>query len=306
MYNRFISYFQGHTTETKSILWMLGACVLGAVMAVLTKHVAGEMHPLEMVFFRNLFAVSSLLPWVLARGIPHVKAANFKLYFSRSISSLFAMSMFFYAVSIIPITDAIAITFTVPLITTVLAVIFLGEKVGVHRVMALVIGFLGVVVVFRPGYGIFESAYLMVLASTIGWSISNILIKKLTRTDHPRAMVFVMMLIMTPLTFPGALYVWQPPEVMNLIWLFVLAVVTNEAQFCMNKAYKNTEMSVLMPFDFSRLIFTSILAYMFFAEVIDAWTLLGSLIIFSSSVYIVRREYRNRLKKKETPQMLEV
>jgi len=217
------------------------------------------------------------------------------------------MSAFFYSISIIPLTDAIALTFAVPLITTFLASIFLGEKVGIHRWMALFIGFLGVIVIVRPGHSGFQSASLIVLVATISWSISNILIKKLSHTDHPRAMVFIMMLIMTPLTLPGALYVWQPPHINEIMWLILLGLFTNEAQFCMNKAYKNSEMSVVMPLDFSRLIFTTIFAYLFFAEIIDIWTLLGSLIIFSSSIYIANREARMRRRRKtEEHDVLEV
>lgn len=302
----FITYFANKTVEARSILWMLSSCFLSSVMAAITKHVAINMPPLEMVFFRNLFAVVCLFPWAMSYGLPHVKAANFRLYFSRSISSLFAMSMFFYAISVIPLTDAIALTFAVPLITTLFAAIFLGEKVGLPRWMALFIGFSGVLVIVRPGHSGFNYATLMVLASTIAWSVSNILIKKLSHTDHPRAMVFIMMLIMTPLTFPGALYVWQEPHLNELIWLALLGIVTNEAQFCMNKAYKGADMSVVMPFDFSRLIFTSVLAYLFFAEVIDIWTFVGALIIFSSSVYIAHRELRLRRIQKDRPEVLEV
>lgn len=275
---------------------MLGSCILSSIMAAITKHVAVTMPPLEMVFFRNFFAVLCLFPWACSYGLPHIKAANFRLYFSRSISSLFAMSMFFYSISIIPLTDAIALTFTVPIITTFLAAIFLGEKVGLHRWLVLFTGFAGVLVILRPGYSNFEYATLMVLAATIAWSISNILIKKLSHTDHPRAMVFLMMLIMTPLTLPGALYVWEKPQFDELIWLLALGLITNEAQFCMNNAYKHSPMSVVMPFDFSRLVFTSILAYFFFAEIIDIWTLLGAIIIFSSAVYVAKRE--SVLKKK--------
>lgn len=290
-------YLSGQTLQSKSVLWMLASCFCSSVMAVITKYVSATMPPLEMVFFRNMFAVLFLMPWALSRGIPHIKAANFRLYFSRAASSLFAMSMFFYAISIIPLTNAIALTFTVPLITTLFAIIFLGEKVQAYRWIAILVGFIGVLIILRPGHSSFQMASLIVIASTIGWATSNILIKKLSHTDHPRAMVFILMLIMTPLTFPGALFVWQPPQMHDVLWMVALGIATNEAQFCMNKAYKHAEMSAVMPFDFSRLIFTSALAYIFFAEVIDIWTFIGSVVIFCSSIYVVTRESRERKRK---------
>jgi drug/metabolite transporter (DMT)-like permease len=274
-------------------------------MATITKHVSASMPALEMVFFRNLFAVLALLPWALNHGLPHIKAANFRLYCSRSLSSLFAMSLFFYAISIIPLTDAIALTFTVPLITTLFAAYFLAEKIGIHRWFALVAGFAGVLVIMRPGTHQFHYASLIVLAATFAWAASNIFIKKLSHTDHPRAMVFIMMLIMTPLTLPAALYSWQTPTINQLIWLVALGIITNESQFCMNKSYKNADMSLVMPFDFSRLIFTSIFAYLFFSEIIDMWTFIGSVIIFSSSIYVVRHESLIRRRKREIHEVMD-
>ncbi len=165
---------------------MLCSCFLSSVTVIITKHVVLSMPPLEVVFFRNFFAMAAMLPWAFIHGIPHIKAAKFRLYFLRSLVSLFAMSMFFYAISIVPLTDVIALTFTVPLLTTLFASIFLAEKVGLQRWLALLAGFAGVIVILRPGYSSFQYAYLMVLAATVAWSVSNILIKK-TQPYRPPA-----------------------------------------------------------------------------------------------------------------------
>lgn len=281
-----------------SMLWMLLSCFLSAIMATITKYVAGSLPPLQMVFFRNLFAVMCLVPWALTAGLPHMRAAKVRLYFSRSLSSLFAMSMFFFALSKVALTSAIALTFTVPIFTTLFAGIFLHEKVSIQKWLALFVGFSGVIIVLRPGHEYFDFAMLFVVAATVFWAISNILIKKLSQSEHPRAMVFIMMVLMTPLTLPGALYDWQQVTKEQLFWLFILGLVTNEAQFCMNKAYKHVAMSTVMPIDFTRLIFTSIFAYGFFSEIIDVWTLFGSIVIFGSALYVVQHEAAIRRKLK--------
>lgn len=281
--------------QMQGILFMLKACFWFAVMASMIRHISATMPPFEMVFFRNLFSVVCILPWVWKIGIKNIKTDNWKLYGYRTISGVAGMTMLFYALSIIPLTETIALTFTVPIITTILAIFFLGEKVGIHRWTAIIISFIGVLVILRPGGETFKLASLLVLATTFCWSVSNILVKKLTATDDPKVIVFLMMVIMTPFSLPLALSVWQTPTTTELIWLFALGWISNQAQFAMTNAYSKTDMNVVLPFDFSRLIFISIMAYVFFGEIIDSWTVAGALIIFLSSVYVARREKKKAL-----------
>ena len=150
--------------------------------------------------------------------------------------------------------------------------------------------------ILRPGHDSFQYASLLVIATTICWSFSNIFVKKLTKTDDTKVIVFIMMVLMTPLSLPLALMVWQTPTYEQLAWLLLLGWISNQAQFSMTHAYSKADMSVVLPFDFSRLLFISILAYIFFGEVIDLWTIIGASIILASSVYVARKEKQHKKK----------
>lgn len=291
------NYFLSYSPESQGIFWIVTSCFWFAVMATIIRHVSETMDPLQMVFIRNFFCMIIMLPWAFKNRKSIQKPKVIKLYFSRSFTAIFGMITFFYAISKVPLSHAISLTFTVPLITALLAVLFLKEKMPVSRWVAMFIGFSGVLFILKPGFVPIEPAALILLLTTILWSVSNILIKRLAETENHKTIVFIMMLIITPLSLPTALFVWEMPGIKEILWLFVLAWVTNQAQFGMVRAYSKADVGVLMPFDFSRLIFITILSYVFYNEIIDFWTLVGSLIILGSSVYIVRHTRKAKRKK---------
>lgn len=284
------------SNEMQGILLMLKACFWFAIMASIIRHVSQTMPPFEMVFFRNVFSVVCILPWAWKFGFKNIRTKRIKLYLMRTISGVAGMTMLFYSISIIPLTQTIALTFTVPIFTTILAIFFLNERVGWHRWAAIIVGFIGVLIIVRPGAEAFHYGSLLVIATTCCWSVSNILVKKLTDTDDSKTIVFLMMLFMTPFSLPLALTVWQAPTLIEICWLFALGWISNQAQFAMTSAYSKTDINVVLPFDFSRLVFISIIAYIFFGEIIDIYTAIGAFIIFASSVYVARVERRRRKK----------
>lgn len=269
---------------------MLSACFWFSLMATLIRYISKDVPPFEMVFFRNLFSVFLLLPWAIKNKIGMLHTKRWNLYGLRAISGVTGMCMLFYSLTIVPLTEAISLTFTVPLFTTIMAVILLKEKVNLQRWAAIAIGFLGVLVILRPGSDTFQYGSLLVVATTFFWSISNILVKKLTKTDNFKVIVFYMVMIMTPISLPIALTNWQTPDLRQLLLMLLLAFITNQAQFAMTKSYSKADMNVVLPFDFSRLIFITIFAYIFFGEVIDIYSAIGAVIIFSSSLYVAKKE----------------
>ncbi len=297
MIKRIKGHFNSYTIQVQGILHMVIACFWFAVMATMIRHISVNMHSFEMVFFRNLFSVMWAIPWAYKIGLRNIKTKRWKLYGYRTISGVIGMSLLFYSLSVIPLTDAIALTFVVPIFTTLLAIIFLKEKVDIHRWAAILIGFIGVLFILRPSGESFQAASLLVIVTTLCWSSSNIMVKKLTATDDPKTIVFLAMALMTPISFPMALPYWQTPTVDQILWLVVLGWTSNQAQLSMAHAYSKADINIVLPFDFSRLIFISIFAFVFFGEVIDKWTALGAVIIFSSSVYVARKERSKRLKK---------
>lgn len=294
---RSLAYAPRFSTTSQGILWMVAASFWFSIMAVTVRYLSTKMPAFEMVFFRNFGCVIMLLPWIIQhRAAIFTTQRQWKLYIYRALTGVTGMCMFFYALSLMPLTEAIALTFTVPLITTLLAVLWLGERIGIHRILAILFGFLGVLVILRPGAGVMHYASFLILATTSMWSISNILIKKLTATEPTMVIVCTMMLLMAPMAAPMAISVWETPTLELLLWCLWLGFVTNQAQFSMTKAYSKADMSAVQPFDFMRLIFTTILAYFLFNEVLDAPTAIGALMIFCSSFYIMQRTRKEEKK----------
>lgn len=289
-------YLQRHTQETQGIFYMLCACFWFSVMVVLVRVISEEVSAFVMVFFRNLSSFICMLPWMMRFGVKNIRTKKPQLYFMRAISAIIGMSTLFYGLPLMRMTDAIALTFTTPLITTCLAMVFLGEKIGYHRILGLCVGFLGVLIITRPGGEAFQAASLFILTTATCWASSNILVKKLTATDNHRVIVCLMMLIMVPLSLPMAIVFWQPITFEQFMWMFLLGFVANQAQFSMTYAYSKTDISIVQPFDFSRLVFISVFAYIFFGEILSIWTLLGAVIIFSSALYVFSRERKYQRK----------
>jgi len=292
---RIFLYKKNHPPEIEGILWMLSGCFWLSSMTVIIRHLSSSFSAFEIVFFRNLICTLILLPWAFRNNVKIIKIKRLKLYGYRSLTGLLSMYMFFYTLSILPLTEVVSITFTVPLITTLLAIIIFKEQVGLHRWIALLIGFSGVIIIMRPGTHMFNFASIIMLATAATWSVSNIMVKTLTKSEAPKKIVFYMVLITTPISFPFALLHWKTPNLTEFSWLILLAIIANLSQSATTHAFSKTDMNVVLPFDFSRLIFVTAMAYVFFGEVVDIFTVAGALVIFISSLYVARREVRSRM-----------
>jgi len=254
------------------------------------RHLSGEIPALEMVFFRNLFGFLFILPVVWIAGIDKVKTKRIKMHGLRAVFGTAAMSCWFIGVSLIPLSEATALSFTIPLFTTLGAALVLGEVVRRYRWMALVVGFAGALIILRPGIEKIELGALIVLASSVFISCALLAVKHLSSSEHPTAIVFYMGLFMTPLSLIGASTVWVWPEPEHYPWLIAMGVIASVGQIGMAKAMKAADASVSMPFSFTNMIFASLIGYFFFGETVDTWTWVGAGVVFGATLYIVRRE----------------
>lgn len=276
---------------------MLISCFFFAVMAVTVRHISEGVDPFALVFYRNLFALLIMLPILIRAGHASISTKRFKTHFWRSFSGVIGMLLFMIALAKLPTTRAIALSFTAPLFMTIAAMIFLKEQVGMHRWGALIVGFIGVLIILRPGLGVFEFTSLIMIAATCAWAVSGILVKKLSATERPEAMLIYLALLSIPLSFPMLMIHPQIPNLQEALWLLFLAVISSMAQYSMFKAYGKTEVTVILPFDFSRLVFVTIFSYFLFGEMLDMWTGVGAMVIILSTVYISRRETKRRKRR---------
>ena len=279
----------------KGALWMLLAAAFFSGMTAGIRHLAElGFHPLMTSFYRSVIGLVLLAPFFLRRGAQGLKTRRHGLFFGRGMASAVAQAAFFFAVATLPLADAVSLTFTAPLFGALLAVIFLGEAVDTRRVAVLAIGFVGVLIILRPGFKDVDWQFSAPLAAAFGMAVIWVLVKRLAATEPTERIVFYMILYTVPVSFAMALFVWQTPSAEQLVWLVVTALVANAGQFAMTNSYRAAEAISVFPFDFARLPLTALLAWIAFAEALDYWTWLGAAVIFAASAQQMRAESRRR------------
>jgi drug/metabolite transporter (DMT)-like permease len=254
------------------------------------RYVSATIHPFEIALFRNLFALVVVLPWFYRYGIAPLRTRRFGLRALRALFNIVAMLSFFYALSITPLPEVTALNFTAPIFATVLAALVLGEVVRARRWTAIAVGFVGTLIVLRPGFAAIGLGQILALGSAMVWSCALLVIKTLGRTDSSATIISYMGLLMVPLSLVPALFVWQWPDLASWGWLIAIGVLGGIAQYCMTESLRQADTAVVMPIDFFKLIWVALIAYLAFGEQADRYTWLGGAVIFSSTLYIAYRE----------------
>lgn len=275
-------------------LWMLLASAAITAMAIIIRHLSDELHPLVTVFFRNLLGLLFMLPWLFKTGIVALKTTRWKAHGLRSLLGLGAMTSWFTAVSLMPVADATAFTFTAPLFATLGAALVLKEQVGHRRWTAVVVGFVGTLIILRPGAGALDAVVFIPIAAALFMAGAKLTVKSLSRTEMPDTIVVYMGLIMTPVSLIPALIVWQTPGWSALAWLLVVGLLASIAQRSMARSFALADASAVMPLDFSRLLFAAALGFLVFGEMPDGWTWVGAGVIFAATWYTALREAKRR------------
>ncbi len=282
---------------------MLGAMFCLSAMNVTLRILCKDMHFTQIVVLRHFCSIAIVLMWSvwLARGIPDFSTRRMSGHFWRATFGICAMEMWFYAITIMPLTIATALSFSTPIFSTILAIIFLGEKAGIRRWSAIMTGFVGMLIILRPDIsGISNDGWIVIGASML-MAGTGVMVKSLTSSEKPETIVFYMSVFMLAWSFPPAIPFWQAFDLRQFGLAFIIALCSTAAHLLLARAFVRTELVVLMPFDFMRLVFTAILAYLFFGEMVDAYTVSGAAVIVISTVYIAHRES----KKKKQLAMLE-
>lgn len=273
--------------------YMLMSTVLFATMhGVVRWLTASGIHPFEAAFFRCFFGLLMLAPWLATAGRGALRTSRIGMHLGRAALNVFAMLMFFAALSMTPIALVQALSFTAPLFTTVLAVFLLGETVRLRRWSAVAIGFIGALVIIRPGVQPLEMGAVLTVVSAAIWAVCMILIKRLARTDSALTITAYMVILMSPLALIPALFVWTWPQGVQWLGLIACGVIGTVAQWVLTQAFRVADATVVLPLDFAKLVWGSLIGYFVFGELVDAWTWIGAIIIFSGATYIAFRERR--------------
>ncbi len=291
-----MKYNYNLSNNLTGMIWMLAASIIFSFMHVLIRYVSEDIPPFEIIFLRNLFGIIILIPAIIKYGITPLKTTKYKLLGGRAIVNAIAMMCYFTALAISPLADVTALGFSAPIFATILAIIFFREIVRLRRWVAIAVGFLGTMVILRPGIIEIDTGMMLVLFSAIAWAITLHFIKILSKTESSLTITIYMVVMMTPMTLIPAIYVWVWPTMIQIFWLTIIALLGTFAQFAMTQGMKLGDISVVMPIDFFRLIWVAILAWLMFHEIPDLFTWIGGTMIFASATYIAIRESNKRTK----------
>jgi len=303
--------YQKLSTKSKGIFWAILTCFLVSVMISIVRHLSGQFNVFQIVMMRNFFALVFLLPFIIKNIDQVVRTKNLKMHLLRGGNGFVGMVLWFYVITLIPLSEAVSITFIVPIITTLAAILFLKEKVNQKIWISLVVGFIGVLIIIRPGFRDLGSPYLWALLTPFVWSISNILTKKMIKTEKPESITLYLSFIVFILSIPFAAPYLKPIPIVDLLWFALLGLVSNCSYLASAICYSKVDISVVQPFDFTRLIFTAIIAYFAFGERVDLMMLIGAGVILCGSLLIIPRKsriarYRQKVLKRRKLRLLPI
>ncbi len=276
----------------RAILMMLASTVLFGSMAVMIRLASSELHPFEIAFFRNLFGFVFALPLLLRHGVGLLRTSHLSLYFMRCVIGIGSMLCGFWAIVHLPLAEAISISYSAPLFVTIGAALVLGEVVRVRRWSAVVVGFLGVLLIVRPGGTSFNVHTLAALAAAVLSGSVAISIKFLSRTEKADAIVLYTTLLWVPMSLVPALFVWVWPHGITWLWIVLAGFFGTMGHMFWTRALKLGDASLLTPISFVQVLIVGLYGWALFGETIDRWTAIGAGVILASNYYIAYRETR--------------
>ena len=284
--------------SNQQLLAIALACIgfaLFAVMSAMAKHLGDDFSTPQIIFFRSLFAFLPLVFVVYGTRIGALLRTHRPgLMLARAMTGLFAMLFFFAGVTVLPLAEVVALAFSAPIITTVMGTLVLGEKVGVHRWSAVVIGLVGVLVIVRPGTDLFTFWSFLPLASAVFYSVGVIIVRTLSKTESAASIVFYFSVV--SLVASGAIMpvYWQQPDTVQFMWLAAMGITGGVMQLCTANAIRRAEVTTLAPFEYTSLLWSALLGYVLWDEYPGAHMWLGAALICGAALYIGHREAQMR------------
>ena len=274
----------------KAILLTVSGSFFAVLMESLIRSAQYDSNVYTIGFLRFLFGLIIIFPYLIKKKFIPYKTKNFKFYFIRGLFNLPMMILGFGALVYVPFEQFKALHFLSPIIVVLLSFIIFREKVYMYRILALVIGFTGMLIIVRPGIVDFNIGTIMILISLTFWSLIIIVSKFVSKDDSPITMVTYQYTLMTIFALPLAIYFWQMPSLQSLIFVFIGAISGTILHLSLALSYKYAELSVTQPVWFSGLIFGSAFGFFVFNETPDVWTWIGGAVVFSSVLLITYNE----------------
>ena len=273
-----------------AIFLIIISIIFGTLMGTFIKLAQEELNVFTTGFLRFFFGFLIITPYILKTKFEVFSTKNLKIHILRSALNLPAMLLGFAALAMLPLEKMTAIHFIVPIIVTILAVIFLKEKIYLYRSIALVMGFLGMLIILRPGIIDISIGIYMALISSLIWSVVIILTKKVSKDDSAITILSHQYVYMSLFSFPLVIYFWDQPSSKTIIFILCAAMSGTILHIALNHAYKLVDVTMTQPYSFLGLVVSSIIGYFAFSDKPDFYTWLGASVIFCGVLLISYRE----------------
>ncbi len=264
---------------------MTTAVLLFSVMTILIRMVSDTIPSYEIIFVRGAVSMAILVPWLMRAGIVGLRTSRGGLLFSRGALTSVGLVLWIYALTRMPLAEVVALHFTLPLFGVILAVVFLREKVDMHRWGATAMGFVGTAVILRPGVAAIDPVAFAVLASALAYAGTGVVTKVLVKTESSACIVFYVSLFTAVAFAIPCMIHWVAPTPVQWAMLLAVALLNVLGQSCLNRSLTAADASFVMPFDFLRLPFAAAAGVWLFSENPDIWTFAGAAIIFGATYY---------------------
>jgi drug/metabolite transporter (DMT)-like permease len=272
-------------SKPKAALWMAGWLSLMLIVAVAGREAMRELNVFQLMELRTIIGFFMLYPLIRRNGgFAKLKTSRLPQHIARNLVHYGAQLGWFFALTLIPIGQVVAIEFTMPIWTAILAASFLGERMTVWKIAAIILGLIGVFVIVRPAAGAINPGQLIALAAAVGFGVSVAMVKSLTRTEQALAIIFWMLVVQSAAGLLPCLYVWKWPSASIWGWTVVIAFCGTFSHYCFARALLHADATVVIPMDFLRVPLTAIAGWLIYSERLDAFTVVGAILILTGNL----------------------
>ncbi len=267
---------------------MIASGLLFSIMGALVKHVSAQLPSEMVVFFRSVMGLLALLPWVLHRGLGQLKTKNLRGHLGRGLAGVSAMYCYFYAIAHLPLAEATLLNYSTPLFVPFIAAVWLGEKISRKLWTAIATGFIGIVLILKPGLDLFTPVSLIGLASGVFAALAMVSIRRLTHTEPTLRIVFYFSAVCTTVSAVPLLWRWQTPDPGLWALLIFMGALASLAQLLLTRAYSHAPAAQVGPFTYSTVVFAATMGWIFWGEIPDFLSFGGTALVCLAGIMTIR------------------
>ena len=282
----------GLPAPLRGALWMVGALSSFSLMAIAVRELSQSMGSFQILFLRSavsLVLIAAVLPYY---GFAPLRTRRFGLHVVRNFFHFGGQYAWVYAIALLPLATVFAIEFTMPVWTALLAMLILGERLNRGRIVMMVMGIAGILIILKPGAAPVSHAALVMLAGAFAYGATMVATKRLAASESALAILFYMSLVQLPIGFVPALSGWVAPSLRDAPWIFATGICGLTAHYCMTRAFRLADATLVVPIDFLRLPLIAIVGALVYREPVEVTTFIGAAVIFAGTYYSLRRETR--------------